>query len=168
MTKTGIPKAAYYAFDFLNRLFPDVIYRDKEVYLSKKNDHHFSGLFYFYNHLNTTYYYNSEGDFHEKNAYSIFKNKKRRKWHLRIEDVDPGFYTVLSFKMGRDHGSLLERIIELGENKELSREEIDFLNHRSRPDLTKNIVETHNRQLNFSIELESHEALFIDFRRNQT
>lgn len=168
LTKTGIPKAAYYAFDFLNRLFPDVIYKDKEVYLSKKNDHHFSGLFYFYNHLNTTYYYNSEGDFHEKNAYSIFKNKKRRKWHLRIEDVDPGFYTVLSFKMGRDHGSLLERIIELGENKELSREEIDFLKHRSRPDLTKNIVETHNRQLNFSIELESHEALFIDFRRNQT
>lgn len=168
LTKTGVPKAAYYAFDFLNCLFSDVIYKDKEVYLTKKNDHHFAGLFYFYNHLNTTYYYNSEGEFHEKNAYSIFKNKKKKKWHLKIEDVDPGTYTVLSFKMGRNHGSLLERIVELGENKELSQEEIDFLKHRSRPDLTKNIVETQNRQLSFSIELESHESLLIDFRRNQT
>lgn len=168
LAKTGIPKAGYYAFDFLNRLFSEVIHKDKEVYITKKNNHHFSGLFYFYNHLNTTYYYNSEGEFHEKNAYSIFKNMKKKKWHLKIENVEPGSYTVLSFKMGRKHGSLLERIIELGENKELSKEEIDFLTHRSRPDLTKNIVETQERHLSFTIELESHEALLIDFRRNQT
>lgn len=166
LTKTGIPKAAYYAFDFLDRLFPEEIYRDKEVCFTKKNDHHFSGLFYFYNHLNATYYYNSEGDFHEKNIYSIFKSKKKKKWHLKIENVEPGCYTILSFKMGREHGSLLERIVELGVNKELTKEEIDFLWHRSRPDLTKSIVAAQDHTLNFSTELESHEALLVDFRRN--
>lgn len=168
LTKTGIPKPGYYAFDFLNRLFLEVIYKGKGVYFTKKNRHHFSGLFYFYNHLNTTYYYNSEGDFHEKNVYSIFKRKKRKKWHLKIEDVEPGNYTVLSFRIGREHGSLLERMIELGENTELSQEEVDFLWHKSRPDLTKSIIETKNNELHFSLELESHEALLIDFRRNQT
>jgi beta-xylosidase len=82
--------------------------------------------------------------------------------------VEPGNYTVLSFRIGREHGSLLERMIELGENTELSQEEVDFLWHKSRPDLTKSIIETKNNELHFSLELESHEALLIDFRRNQT
>jgi len=160
LSKHGLPKSGYYAFEFLRKLGKSVIYEDNECILTK-TDSAIQGLFFLYSHLNATYYYNNEGEFHKNNAYSMFNSNEEKVVKIIIDDMINGNYLISKQRIGRDSGNLLEEINAISSVEIYDKYDIDYLERKCIPVRENDLVIVDNNSLEMNLNLHSNELISL-------
>ncbi|GAB2044117.1 hypothetical protein AGATL06_06140 [Agathobaculum sp. TL06] len=138
-TYNGIPKSAYYAFSFLNRMSDELLAAEQGWYATKTQDG-IQILFYHYCHYSVVYKLPSRsGNLYER--YHAFKNTAPVEYHISVTGLKNTQYICRYFRIGPNGGSAFDEWLAMGAPKELTAEELRYLKSKSIP--TRQIVK-HN------------------------
>ncbi|MDR9868219.1 helix-turn-helix domain-containing protein [Lactococcus cremoris] len=161
---SGIPKVGYYAFEFLGKMHGKICYSDRDILIIKDDDNKLKVLSTNYSHLNSAYYYNSEGSYKAENIYSIFQEGAIRQLKIQLpEDYikDHKRVIVKQKRIGREAGSFIEEIVKMNAFDNLNQEEVEYLKKRCIPEQFVEIQELGERDF-LTINLQPHDVIYSE------
>ncbi len=151
----GIPKPAFWAFSFLNKLGSTVIARG-DGYIITRRDEQYQVLMYNLAFLDQL----AQGQLnftssYQKNVYSLFEEKPSRYFQLDLHGMN-GAYRITRYEVNRKHGSAYDTWLTSGASAHLSPDEINYLAASSVPRLSSNIIEAQNGLLHLDSFIPIH------------
>ncbi|MGT2749788.1 GH39 family glycosyl hydrolase [Streptococcus orisasini] len=165
ISKSGIAKPSFFAFDFLNSLGDQLLYQSNSVIVTQKRSKVMI-LLYHYCHLNNLYYYSKQEKFNKTTIASMFENDGNSKYLFHFEKFNDGKeYKFKIRRVGVADGSFLTESNQLSLKDNFSREEISYLKFRCIPTLRRKEKRTKEDGLDFQIELAPHDMVLIEVER---
>ena len=147
ISRNGICKPAYYAFDFMNHLERYILGKNKNAIISYKEN----GLFFIcchnYKHLNFRYYSRNENEIELENQQRYYSDNESMQMSFKIDNVNNGIYIIKTFSISQINGNVQNEWKELDYFNELSLKEVDYLKKWCQPKLTIRKVEAVNHTL---------------------
>lgn len=139
-TFNNIKKPAYHAFCFLNKL-GDLLVAQGEGYFITQKENRYQILLYNYHHYDDIYAKGFSINITHRERYSHFPAKAKREFRLELAPL-AGRFEIKHLIVNRHYGSAFDNALNLGEAKELSRDDIEYLRRISVPKIEKDRVET--------------------------
>lgn len=155
-TYNGIPKPAYYAFQFLSRMGEEYL-ASGDGWFATRSPSGIQILLYHYCHYNIMYRMLFEFP-DSRERYSAFEPKAPAEYHLSLPDASPRGFTLEYFRLGRSSGSAFDEWTRLGCPETLDAESAAYLRRRSEP---VRRMETQDTLEDIQITLEPLEAVQI-------
>ena len=147
ISRNGICKPAYYAFDFMNHLEHYILGKNKNAIISYKEN----GLFFIcchnYKHLNFRYYSRNENEIELENQQRYYSDNESMQMSFKIDNVNNGTYIIKTFSVSQTNGNVQNEWKELDYFNDLSLPEVDYLKKWCQPKLTIHKVEAVNHTL---------------------
>lgn len=166
LTKNGIPKPAFYAFEFCSRLYKTVLVKEKHCMITKNDRGSFRIVCHNYKNLNYNYYMAEESDIHIQDLNYVTDDRNHLTIHFRINHVRNGCYLVRQNRINQDFGSIQDKWEELNLESELNLEEQEYLQKISTPRLMIQELNVKNGCMSFQTVLKPGEIqlLYITMR----
>lgn len=159
ITNNGLKKPIYYAYKFLNRLGNKIIFRDKDLIITKDDSGSMQIIIYNYCDFKQGC---RDINYEDKyNRYSVF-NEKHRKINLIIDGLS-GKYTVNTYRLNKENGSVFDTWETIGAPKSMGRDILSYLENKSIYKFYTETV-TVKEKLKISENLEPHEIILIDIK----
>lgn len=161
LTKTGVPKPAFYAFEFLNHLHGKIYSIDNNhVCMGNGRDsfrimcHNFSGF-------NYNYYLTDEDKIRIQNIPIMLEENRERIYRVRMEGINNGSYIIKSRQINQRHGSVQDEWLRLNLEKELNMQEQEYLERISVPRLQIRHQKVTRKVLEFEYTLAPNEICYL-------
>ena len=164
LTKEAILKPAAFALDFMNRLFPYYIGKDKHYLITTDEHNNYSIICHNQQMLSYNYFLTSETAVQKDETWKYFEDRKILNLHLSLRGVKEGKYRVKVYRINSSHGSVLDTWGEMGYENELSRNDIKYLRRICEPYLTIHMTETVKDQIDVDEKLQPNEICLIRLR----
>ncbi len=164
ISKDGINKPIFYAYDFLNRLGKRFVDRG-ENYLVSYNGYKEWGIvchnykFFGYQFFTTT---EDEIDFRDIDKY--FENTEDLEIEYNLENVENGSYDIKVYSINKNYGSLQDEWTRMSCPTNLTQQEIEYLNRICVPHLNISNINVEEGKLTFKTKLEANEIQYINIR----
>lgn len=161
LSRDGIRKPAYYAFEFLNKLGMYIIGKNENVLITSNGGDEYYIVAHNYKHPNYKYYTLPENEVDIINQEQYFEDWTQTKQNFQIKHVRNGKYQVKVQKINASKGSVLDEWIRLGMYDDLTVDELEYLKTAStaKMEIWEQVVE--DGILNFEINLEPNEIQHI-------
>lgn len=160
ITKTGVPKPAFYALEFLHSLYETVYYKEKHCIITGNSRGSFRLACHNFRQLNFNYYLMDESKIELANLSHLFEDNESLNLHIKISGVSNGIYFIKSRLINQVHGSVQDEWGRFNTN-ELSINEQDYLQRISTPRLVNQQMKVDNNHLEFSLQLAPHEIRYL-------
>lgn len=131
INRDGIKKPSYNAFLLLSKLGNKVISTSNNHIITKAGED-VQVLIYNHAELEDDFINGSFDNITNLDRYGIFKPKDDLEIDLNIKDLK-GKYKVVKYRLDRDHGSVFDEWLKLGGPEDMSKQEIDYLKEKSKP-----------------------------------
>ncbi len=164
LTKDAIMKPAAFAIDFMNRLFPYYIGRDRYYLITTDRHDNYGIVCHNQQVLNYNYYLTSEVEMEKEAMWKYYEDRKRLQLHIRLEGVTEGAYRVKTYRINDINGSVLKFWEDLDYEGELSRNDLKYFRRVCEPNMTIRTVESEEGNLMIEEELLPNEIMFIRVR----
>ncbi|CQR24168.1 AraC family transcriptional regulator [Streptococcus varani] len=162
ITKSGIPKPAFYAFDFLSSLGSEVLYLSDGLIVTRDKQK-IQVLAYHYCHLNSQYYYVDEKVFDKNNIGDMFEQDGISKFEIILTELTSDKpYQMRKRKMGVGNGAILGEANLFSSTSNYRSDEVDYLIHRCLPTLSRDSFKAGPEGLRVRFELQPHDMIFIE------
>ena len=165
LSKDGIKKPAFYAMEFMNRLYTDILAVSQNCIITKNEQGSIRILCHNLKRLNYHYYFSEEDSFQKMDTSDIIENRERLAVHIQIEHIKEGAYLVKHNQVNRQYGSVLDNWKALNQERNLTMNEMDYLKATSRGHMMIDRVMTRRGQLNLDVELKENEIQYIVINR---
>lgn len=167
ISKSGIPKIGYYAYQFLNKLSDQVVYQSEDLLITKDDPNRIQVLCFSYSHLNSTYYYDFNSVFTRRNAAALFASASVQEKRLLLKDLkeDESLYRIKYYRIGSKAGNILEELNHLSSLDRLDDELVAYLKHRCQPQIEVKEANSRNHQLIIDLALFPQDIQLIDIQK---
>lgn len=165
-TNNGIPKPAFYAYEFLGKL-GDELLASGEGYFVTKSSRGYQIILYHYCHYDRLYCMNQHANINLTDRYKVFLDKDDIRMTLQVTGLDRGFYKIMQHKINRENGSSFDQWVEMGAPIRMDEEAVEYLKHSSIP--KKHIREVRvEGELIIEETLQPHEVQLIEIFPQRT
>ncbi|MBP3884989.1 MAG: helix-turn-helix domain-containing protein [Olsenella sp.] len=163
ITRDGIPKPSFYAFEFLGHIGPRVIFADDRGIASVNKMGNYQIVCHNCERLGARYLTTPESliSFEEMSGY--FEGPASRLAHVRIDGARPGTYLVKKRFVNASDGSVADAAsrMRLWCMDDPSRGEIEYLRSHAHPQMELETVLADGGTIEFSHELSSNEMAYF-------
>lgn len=161
ISKSGLPKPSFYAFDFLNALGTDLIYRSDGIVVTQKR-RKIIVLLYHYCHLNSLYYFSNQTQFNQLTLATMFDQVGAKQLSLHLEGLPAKTYTVKKRFIGVTQGAILTESNKISQDDNYSREELSYLTYCCIPALEREMCTVAEQALDYQISLDPHDMVLLE------
>jgi xylan 1,4-beta-xylosidase len=133
ISKDGIKKPAFYAFDLLNNLGKYLLGKDTNSILTSGSHNDYFIACHNYRHLNYKYYLKQEDDISIQKQYQMFEDNEELKIIYQIQNIQSGNYQVKIYSVNSKNGSVQDEWKNMSIDTHLSKKEVDYLNRICTP-----------------------------------
>lgn len=161
VTRDGIPKPAFFAFEFMNDLYKDILLRDKNCVVTTNQRNSFRVACNNMKNLKFSYYATDENRVYIKDIPNLMENREYLTLHLSIDHVPNGVYLVKSRQINADYGSIQNEWQDLNVKSHLNVDELDYLNKITMPKLTFQETIVEKNRLKIDILLQPNEIQYL-------
>ena len=165
ITKEGVLKPAAFALEFMNRLFPYFIGKDRNYLISTDCHNNYGIVCHNQQILNYNYYLTPETEMEKECMWKYYEGRQRLHLRIRLKDVEDGQYRVKIYRISFMHGSVLRLWGDMDYENELSRNDIKYFRRVCEPYMTIKKLESVQRNLVIEEELQVNEIAFIRVRK---
>lgn len=161
ISRSGIRKPAFYAFQFLNSLDSFLVYKDANAMITTDKRGGYSILCHNYRHMDYQYHMDEKT---QQSVESHILKAGTNGIHVgfQLAGIKEGRYQLSIWKMGPGKGSVLEEWHKLGMEFELRKEIMEYLKNTCSPQLTlKKAIVREDGILTFEIELDQQEIALV-------
>lgn len=161
LSKAGVAKPGFYAFEFLGHLYKNLLARDKNYILTGNSRGSFRMACHNFKNLNYNYYLTEENKIQAQDIPMMLENHDYLVIHVKLEAVENGVYTIKQHQVNQKHGSVSDEWRRLNLEAELNLEEMDYLKRISTPRLSTQKIEVERNVLEFDINLRENEIQYL-------
>ncbi|BCP60468.1 GH39 family glycosyl hydrolase [Streptococcus parasuis] len=161
-SKTGIRKPSYFALEFLNQLFSDIIYHNNDCMITRNRTNEYRLLCHNLKDLSASYYLMDEDQITLDNLPYLFENNDNKDFHFTFSDISNGSYIIKSKFVNEDYGSIQNEWRNYYSVSDFKLDELDYFNRISTPRLDYTKVIVNDGQLDFNILLKPNEIRLIE------
>ena len=108
ITKEGILKPAAFALEFMNRLFPYYVGKDKNYLITTDCHDNYGIVCHNQQILNYNYYLTSESAIEKDCTWKYFEGRRKLKLKLLLKGLRDGAYRVKVYRINYLNGSVLD------------------------------------------------------------
>ncbi len=161
LSKDGIKKPSYYAYYFLNSIGKYLISTDDNSIVTTNGHNSYYIACHNYRHLNYKYYLKSENEFELENMYQLYEDNGSLQLNYELTNVKNGRYKIKTYAINEDNGSVQQEWRRMGLNKQLTKQEVDYLKRVCTPYIQIREYEVKNQILNFDVKLKAQEIQYL-------
>ena len=160
VTKHGIRKPAFYAYDFLNRLGKYFLCKDDHS-VAATNGQNYNIVCHNCKRLGYKYYLEEE-NLDDEHLEDYFDELETVQLNYHFEHIQNGSYLIKTRTINSDHGSVRDILYSsFDKNISLSTSEFEYLQNLSTPALSVFKVEADNETFDLNVELLANEIKYI-------
>ncbi len=165
LSKDGIWKPAFFAFEFLNRLYPYFIGKG-ENYLISANGHGSYGIIcHNMRKLNYNYYFTKEDELEKEHIWKYIEDQKQLDLKIELEDFEAGEYQLKIYRINYYNGNVLGIWGEMGFIKDMDREDVKYFRRVCEPKMLIDNISVTEYKIPISLILEPNEIAFVRIRK---
>lgn len=161
LTKDGIRKPAYYAFDFMDKLGKYVRKRDEHYIITDNASGNYRIVCHNLKNLNHQYTVKLENEILITEQNNLFTDMHKYKIHFDLPGRRDGKYTLRVYSVNQSHGSLQDEWLAMSAPNELWREDLTYLSRITTPHMTIHTCTAENGRITFDIIMEPNEIDYI-------
>lgn len=165
LSKDGGNKPAYYAYKFLNEMGRCLIKKGENYLITKNSDRDLQILFFNNKNLGPNYYLAEEDVYKPQELHKLFQNHDTLHLSLTLSHLSKNStYVVREKIINQQNGSLLDKWLEMGGEKALFAEDIEYLKNMAIPAIKVWKVPVVDGKITLDILLMPHEMRWISIR----
>lgn len=165
ITKNGILKPAGFAFDFLNRLYPYLICKDRSCIVTTNGHGSYGIVCHNMRRLNYNYYFTKEDEIEKEHPWKYYEDAKNAETEIILRDVEDGEYQMKMYRVNEKSGSIMSIWKEMQYTQELDREDLKYFERICEPKLTIRKIPTVDGRLKIKTRMLPNEINYIKIRR---
>lgn len=160
VTKHGIRKPAFYAYDFLNRLGKYFLCKDDHS-VAATNGQNYNIVCHNCKRLGYKYYLEEE-NLDDEHLEDYFDELETVQLNYHFEHIQNGSYLIKTRTINSDHGSVRDILYSsFDKNISLSTSEFEYMQNLTTPALSVFKVEVDNETFDLNVELLANEIKYI-------
>lgn len=165
ITRSGIPKPGYYAYEFLGRLGTQILAR-KEGCIITRGGERIQALVWNFAYYDNLYMSGDVSALDSKNRYDVFEEKLGIQFDLAFE-LKSGQYDIVRTRLNRGSGSVFDNWLRMGAPACLTRQDVAYLNRITVPERHRCTVDV-QAELNLTAHVSVHGVELIELTRRKT
>ena len=162
ISRDGICKPSFYAFQFMNRLLPKVLEKNDHAIVTTNGRNRYVIACHNYKSLSSRYVFTDEDEIQLEDIEQYVEDIDPIKLNFTIQNVKDGKYLVKIYRVNRECGSVQDLWKNLDYSKGLVRDEVDYLKSSAIPGIEMKTIEVENGELCLTNNLEMQEIRLID------
>lgn len=162
ISRDGICKTSFYAFQFMNRLLPKVLEKNDHAIVTTNGRNRYVIACHNYKSLSSRYVFTDEDEIQLEDIEQYVEDIDPVKLNFTIQNVKDGKYLVKIYRVNRECGSVQDLWKNLDYSKGLMRDEVDYLKSSAIPGIEMKTIEVENGELCLTNNLEMQEIRLID------
>lgn len=164
ISRDGICKPSFYAFQFINRLCSKVLGKYENAIVTTNGRNHFVIACHNYKSLSSRYVFTDEDEIQLEDIEQYVEDIEPIKLNFTIQNVQNGKYLVKTYRVNRASGSVQDLWKNLDYSKGLMRDEVEYLKSSAIPSIEMKTIEVENGELCLTNNLEMQEIRLIDIQ----
>lgn len=161
LSKDGIRKPAYYAFEFMNHLGKYVRKRDEHYIITDNGAGNWRIVCHNLKNLNHQYSMIRENEIRISDQNNLFTDMRKYKLHFDLPGKKGGKYMLRIHSLNQNHGSLQDEWMAMSAPQELWRDDLKYLARISTPRMILQNCIAENGRIVFDIVMEPNEIDYI-------
>ena len=165
LTKDGICKPSFYAFQFLQRLGPYLVQSGSNYLLTATDHDSYYAVCFNHHPLNAKYYRKTEDAHSVTDVQNMEADGSPLHIDFRLTNIPSEKYTIKTSIIGPNNGSVLDEWIRLNTISHARKEDINYLKRICTPHMSIREMTAEDGVLRFGIELMAEEFALIHIYR---
>lgn len=161
LTKNGICKPAFYAYQFLNELGEYLIAQNENAVITWDGINTYHICCHNYKHFGYRYYLQGEDQIQFQNQNQMFENLDAMQMEFDLEGIVEGTYQIEIREVDEQKGNIQYEWGKLGYCQNLNPTEVEYLQQRSQPELRISEVKVCDNHLHISTRLNGNAIQYI-------
>lgn len=161
MSKDGIKKPAYYAFEFMNQLGDYLIHKDDQCMVTTNGHHDYFIVCHNYKHFNYQYFMKPEDEIDIRKQNRMFNNQENLQLAFRLQNVREGTYRMKVHAINQSHGSVQDEWLQMDCLEGLSQKDLAYLEMTAIPKIHMKTISVTESVLKVKTILEPNEIQLI-------
>jgi beta-xylosidase/AraC-like DNA-binding protein len=161
LSKDGIPKPAFYAFEFMNNLGKYARKAGKHYLVTDNGHGNWRIVCHNLKELNYQYGLRMEDEINLNDQNILFSDIKKTRLHFELPVPKNGSYQIRIYLVNQKNGSVQDEWISMSSPKLVSQEDITYLKRITTPRMVIMNIQVTNLRLVFDTILEANEIQFI-------
>lgn len=161
LSKDGIRKPAFYAFEFMNHLGRYVRKRGEHYVITDNGAGTWRIVCHNLKSLNYQYGLQQEDEIRIKEQNNIFSDLKKYRIHFELPGETDGKYLLRIRSVNHHSGSVQDEWLTMAQPKELSRDDLEYLSRITTPRMVLRDCVAENGKIVFDLTLEPNEIAYI-------
>ena len=162
MNQYGIKKPGWMALETINHNGNYLIDRGSNYMITKGRREIYYITLCNYIHISDYHCLNIHKELSIKDAYSIYNEPKTQKISLQLGNMVNGTYQVITYRISKNHGSILDEWGHIGFWEDVARREFDYFKNIVQPKRNYQHMICNEGMLEFNLQLAPHEVVFIE------
>ncbi len=161
VSKDGIPKPAYYAFQFMGNLGRYLLKTGEHYIVTDNGGSNYRIACHNLKSLGYQYGLFEEDKYSVNEITTLFTDSKSLRLHFELPAQINGRYILRIYSVSQKFGSILDNWSQMASDEELTREDVEYLNRISVPRMVRLYCGEQNGKIRFDTQLEPNEIQFI-------
>lgn len=161
LSRDGIRKPAFYAFDFMNHLGRYLRKKEDNCIITDNGQGNWRIVCHNLKPLNHQYSLMAENEIRIREQNNLFEDTKKRTLHFSLPGKRGGKYTLKSLCVNRYNGSLQDEWQAMSGPENMTRDEIKYLGRIVTPRMVVKTLVAEGGKLNFDVTLEPNEICYL-------
>lgn len=164
ISRDGIRKPAFYAYMFMNRLFPEVLFKDENAIVTTNRRNRYVIACHNFKKLSSQYVFSEEDTITVETLDNYIEDDETLKLKFRLENVKNGEYLVKIHTVNKENGSVQDIWKRLQYSKNLAKDEMRYLEKSAIPRMEMRNVHVENNVLELENIMTAQEIRLLDIR----
>ena len=161
LSRDGIRKPAFYAFDFMNHMGRYVRKREDSYIVPDNGNGNWRIVCHNLKNLNHQYSLMNEGEILISQQDTFFEDLKKRTIHFSLPGKRSETYLLKCLTVNQHYGSLQDEWVSMSSPEDMSRDEIKYLSRIVTPKMVVKRLVSENGKLSFDITMEPNEITYL-------
>ena len=161
LSRDGIRKPAFYAFDFMNHMGRYVRKREDSYIVTDNGNGNWRIVCHNLKNLNHQYSLMNEGEILISQQDTFFEDLKKRTIHFSLPGKRSETYLLKCLTVNQHYGSLQDEWVSMSSPEDMSRDEIKYLSRIVTPKMVVKRLVAENGTLSFDITMEPNEITYL-------
>lgn len=161
LSKDGLCKPSYYAYEFWNFVGRNVIEKGENYIVSSRGSHEYNILLFYPQKFDEVYHTYRESEIKVKDLPYIFEQQEGRAYSFLLKNVENGMKKISIYHISEQEGNALSEWKKIGHPDSLNPFEINYLKNSCTPRMEVIRKEATNHNLKLDIKIEPNEMYLI-------
>lgn len=164
ISRDGIRKPSFYAFQFLGRLQPNILKKDENCIVTTNGRGRYVIACHNYKKLSADYVFTEEDEIRVEQQEQYLEDTDALSMKIVLKQVQNGVYQIKTYYVNKENGNAQELWRKLDYTKRLAKDEVEYLKKRAIPSMEMRTVQVEDHILEFENRLEAQEIRLLDIR----